>query len=233
MFKFIVSLLYPKKCANCKRFGSYICAFCLSKIHFSDYQICTECQKVSDDGATHTICRKRFSLDGMISSLEYKGVVRKLMRQFKYPPYLSDLKEVLAQLFFEGLVQQEIFMEFNSEKTMLTFVPLQVSTERKRGYNQSKLLAYELANKMGSRVYSCLVCVNQFGTQTSNRNKHFEISRKLKDRIKNQKIVLVDDVTISGENLRECSEILKRNGAKKVLGVTLARSKKIRCGQSA
>jgi predicted amidophosphoribosyltransferase len=41
--------------------------------------------------------------------------------------------------------------------------------------------------------------------------------------IKNKDILLVDDVSTSCATLRECAKILKRNGAKKVYGVTFAR----------
>jgi predicted amidophosphoribosyltransferase len=51
----------------------------------------------------------------------------------------------------------------------------------------------------------------------------FEVNKKHRNMIKNKDILLVDDVSTSCATLRECAKILKRNGAKKVYGVTFAR----------
>ena len=41
--------------------------------------------------------------------------------------------------------------------------------------------------------------------------------------IKNKVIILIDDVTTTGATLAEASHILKQSGAKKVIGVVVAR----------
>jgi competence protein ComFC len=44
-----------------------------------------------------------------------------------------------------------------------------------------------------------------------------------KSEIINKNILLVDDVVTTGSTLMEAAKILKKNGAKKVFGLTLAR----------
>ena len=147
VFDFIASILYPKKCVSCKKSGSYICADCLSKITFLEYQLCGVCQKGSIDGLTHPGCRTQYGIDGIISSIAYKGIVKKLLYQFKYRPFLTELRTPLGSLFYEGLIQQEAFIKFIEGNILMIAVPLHTDRERKRGYNQSELLSLELSKK--------------------------------------------------------------------------------------
>jgi ComF family protein len=180
---------------------------------------------------THPKCRTAYGIDGIISSIAYKGIVKKLLYQFKYKPYLSDLKTILGKLFYEGLIQQEAFEKFVSkENVVITAVPLHKSRERSRGYNQSELLAKELSISLKIPYHKLLIREKQtkpqFELKKEERKKNilgaFSINDKL---IKNHKIanvILVDDITTTGATLRECAKILKQSGVSKVLGVTLA-----------
>lgn len=212
--------------------GGYICAPCFSKITFLDYQFCGICQKGSIDGLTHPKCKTPYAIDGILSSIAYKGIVKKLIYQFKYSPYLSDLKSILGKLLYEGIIQQEAFAKFLENKNVwIVCVPLHVSRERKRGYNQSDLLAKELSVKLEiPYVQNVLIREKQtkpqFELKKDERRKNilgaFGINLKLKTKIRGKNIIIVDDITTTGATLRECGKILKQSGAGKVLGVTLA-----------
>ena len=41
--------------------------------------------------------------------------------------------------------------------------------------------------------------------------------------IKNKKIILFDDIYTTGSTVNECSKILKENGAKEIIVITLAK----------
>lgn len=232
MFNFLVGLLYPKKCIDCRRVGEYVCDDCFVKITFLDYQICSECQKGSIDGLTHPGCKKKVGLDGVISAIAYKGLVKKLLYQFKYPPYLSDLRGVLSALLYEGLIQQPAFVKFmQNPNIVIVPVPLHPGRARKRGYNQAELLAYELSKRLGVEYpLNVLERIRQTKPQFKLSKKErkenidgaFALIENLKLEIKNKNIILIDDITTSGVTLRECAKVLKKGGAGKVLGITLA-----------
>lgn len=232
MFDFIASLLYPKRCVGCKKSGNYICDNCFSKISFLEYQICGICQKGSIDSLTHPKCKTPYSIDGIISSISYKGIVKRLLYQFKYKPFLSDLKVPLSKLFYEGLIQQEAVIKFVSrDNVLVTAVPLHVSRERKRGYNQSELLGKELAKRLDITYMSSILdrlkqTKPQFELTKEQRKENlkgaFALNSRFKQKIKGKQIILVDDITTTGATLRECGKVLKQSGAGKVLGVTLA-----------
>ena len=177
------------------------------------------------------MCKKKYGMEGMLSAVSYKGIVKKLIYQFKYPPYLSDLKTDLTSLLYEGLIQQPVFMNFIEGKNfVIVSVPLHEIRERKRGYNQSELLAVELGKRFDEAVVNCLKRVKTTRPQyklskkerQANIDGAFMMTENLKQKIKNKHVILVDDITTSGITLRECAKILKKGGAGKVLGVTLA-----------
>lgn len=232
MLDFIATLLYPKRCVRCQKGGRYICDNCFATISFLSFQLCAICQKGSIDGLTHPKCTGKFRIDGIISSIAYKGTAKKLIYQFKYKPFLSDLRGILGKLLYEGLIQQESFTKFIENRSVLIIsVPLYKDRERKRGYNQSELLAQELSKKIGL-VYVPKLLIRsrktkpQFELKKEERVKNilgaFEINPKLRTQIKDRRIIIVDDITTTGSTLKECGKILKMSGAKKVLGVTLA-----------
>ncbi len=190
------------------------------------------CQKGSIDGLTHPKCRTRNGIDGIYSAISYKGIVKKLLYQFKYPPYLADLKGILGKLLYEGLIQQEAFIKFlEHDNVMITAVPLHKERERKRGYNQSELLAKGLALSLKKPFVSKVLYRQkqtkpQFDLKKEERAKNilgaFMISSKFKSILKGKSVILIDDITTTGATLRECTKILKKSGAAKVIGVTLA-----------
>ena len=44
------------------------------------------------------------------------------------------------------------------------------------------------------------------------------------DKIKNKKVILIDDVFTTGATINECSKVLKQHGAKKVIGLVIAKT---------
>src|SRR6266705_6000285 len=104
----LLDLLFPKYCVGCRALGSYLCANCFTSISFLDHDICVACQTPAFGGLTHPRCVKRYEIDGVFASLAYKGVVKRLVYQFKYKPHITHLKSELVDLFYEGLIQKEI-----------------------------------------------------------------------------------------------------------------------------
>lgn len=229
-----LDFLFPKYCVNCRNLGDYICANCFSFISFDFSMICLVCNKGSIDGLTHPGCRGKYTIDGAFCGVAYKGIVKKLIYNFKYKPYLADLRNVLTDLFYESLIQNELFMktieQSSNESMALVPIPLYAKRLRKRGYNHAKLLAEGLSERLNLKSIDILKRTkdtkSQFGLKLEDRKKNiknaFSISSNyLITQLPN--IFLVDDILTSGSTLLEGARILKKNGAKKVWGLTLAR----------
>ena len=163
----LLDVLFPKRCVQCKKVGTYICTNCFATIAFIDTMVCTVCQRQAFGGVTHPVCRTRYSIDGVFPSLVYKGVVKKLVYVFKYPPYVTDLKQQLVDLFYEGIIQKEYFISSLQDSVLLVPIPLHAAKFRKRGYNQSALLAQGLAARFSLPLYDCLIRVKQTKPQVS------------------------------------------------------------------
>lgn len=191
------------------------------------------CGKPSWNGLVHPGCKRRGNTDGVLAVVSYKGIIKKLLYQFKYKPYISDLKTPLARLMCEGLIQNETFMSFinSSPQVWITCVPIGKKRELMRGYNQSALLAKEIAIRLGVPfAHNLLLRLRETQPQfelkkeerVENLKNAFGVNGKYSQKLIGKTIIIVDDIATTGSTLRECGKVLKRSGAKRVLGVALA-----------
>jgi ComF family protein len=117
-------------------------------------------------------------------------------------------------------------------------VPLHPARERERGYNQADLLSVGLMRafqKSGSGADLKLhrkilkkirATPPQTGLSLTARHENVRgvFAVRLPELVRDRAIVLVDDVMTTGATLSACASVLKRAGAREVLGVTLARA---------
>lgn len=227
----VLDFIYPKRCVVCKKLGNYICENCFVKLSFDASSLCLVCDKPSFNNLTHPICRKKYTIDGCFSAISYNKIVQKLIYSFKYKPYLSDLENTLTELFYESIIQNENFQKLIADGGwFMVPIPLSEVKLRKRGYNQSEILAKALSKKFKNQTYNLLKRIRdtktQFKLSKNDREKNMKgifAIVKSKSSILNQNIFLVDDIVTTGATLKEAAKALKRNGAKKVFGLTLAR----------
>ena len=226
----LLDFIFPKRCVCCRKHGYYICEKCFAYLSFDTKPLCLFCDKPSFNSLTHPVCRKKFTIDGCFSAVSYNKTAKKLIYSFKYKPYLSDLKNLLLELFYESIIQKEMFMKLMGEGSWLIVpIPLSDSKLRKRGYNQAEILAFELSKRLNIPRKNLLKRVkdtkSQFKLTKKEREKNIKgaFSCNQKSVIRNQNVFLIDDVVTSGATLMEASNILKRNGAKRVIGLTFAR----------
>lgn len=225
----LLDLIFPKYCVNCKTRGEYICANCFSFISFDASMICLVCNRPSIDGLTHPGCQGKYIIDGAFAALLYKGIVKKLIYNFKYRPHLSDLRDSLVDLFYEAIIQNEIFQKIYEDKPTLVPVPLHKARLRSRGYNHARLLGEGLCEKLDLKMIEILERTKdtefQFGLNPKDRKENLQDAFMLntKYKILNTNVFIVDDILTTGSTLLEAAKTLKRKGIKKVWGLTLAR----------
>jgi len=228
----ILDFIFPKRCVNCKKQGSYLCEKCFVYLSFDVKSLCIVCNKPAFNSLTHPICLRKYPIDGCFSALYYNKTTQKLIYNFKYKPFLTDLKTVLIDLFYESIIQNENFnLELKKGEWIFVPIPLSKAKLKKRGYNQAEILAKNLAKKFNSAFQNILKRTKDTKGQVglSNIDKKLNIKDAFDIEIKNQKsppknIFLVDDVVITGSTLKEAARILKKAGAKRVIGLTLARN---------
>ncbi len=227
----ILDFLFPKKCVLCKKIGSFLCPDCFSHLSFDVKSLCLVCNKPSFNGITHPSCKSKYSIDGCFSALSYNKTAKKLIYNFKYKPYLTELKQVLGDLFYESLIQnEELMRQIGNSVWYMVPIPLSKLKLRKRGYNQSEILAKELAKKLNFPIHNLLNRIRDTKTQVGLKVEERRLNIKNAFQVSSQELVvssenvfLVDDLVTTGSTLLEAAKVLRKAGVKKVIGLTLAR----------
>jgi competence protein ComFC len=228
----LLDLIFPKRCLGCGKTGGYFCSFCLNRVSLEPERICPVCQKPSIGGLTHPGCQSPQSIDGLTSIFAYQGVVKKAITKLKYK-FVSDIARDLVELFLSFCGEDRVFSHFcQQEKVCLLSIPLHPSRKRWRGFNQAELLGKMIASNLGVKFLpEVLKRVKKTKPQVKlnkeERRKNirgaFELNSNHRSLITNHSLILFDDVWTSGETLKEATKVLKRNGAKRVWGLTIAR----------
>jgi len=108
-------------------------------------------------------------------------------------------------------------------------VPLSRKSLRERGFNQSLLMARVISKKLNIPLYMDILLktrdtLPQVGLNAKERRKNLRGVFKVSGKIKNQRLLLIDDVMTTGATARECSKTLIKAEAKEVVVITLARA---------
>jgi ComF family protein len=106
-------------------------------------------------------------------------------------------------------------------------VPTATSRVRRRGYDQAKLLARELANRRQIPYLDCLARSgqsHQVGASRRERLRQLSGAFRVRypARVEGAHLVLVDDVLTTGATLEAAAVALKQAGAKKVEAAVFA-----------
>lgn len=233
--KRVLHFLFPRTCFACGcdlpwNTNSSLCVLCEKDLKPTGPLICRRCGVTLKSGGAHCYhCRaskaKTYKCSVIRSSFAFNASSRGLVHGLKYggADYLArEMGKRMAVNFCK-------YPELASAETVMP-VPLFPSRRRKRGYNQSALLARAFAKETG-------LCVDETSlVRTRNTRSQTKLGRK--DRLENMTeaflcrnptgvkgkvILLVDDVATTGATLEGCAAALKAAGAKKVFAYTFAR----------
>lgn len=221
----LLDLVFPKTCLTCGKVGKYICVNCLSKVELLK-PVCPYCEKASIDGFTHSKCRRSFGLDGLTSVWDYDGVIKKAIGALKYK-YATEVGRELSILFIERIQGKLDVLKDG----ILVPVPIFWHKENVRGFNQSIEMGKIIAAKMNWGLKPDLLrkaahTLPQATLSVEDRKKNLKGTFKtsLNNLLNNySNILLFDDVFTTGSTLKEACNTLKKSGAERVWGLTIAR----------
>ena len=234
-------LLFPRRCAACgaKLFGEYerkMCGDCWSDISFLHRPLCRICgmELGGESERNHAcgVCLKKPPPYLMARSVvRYSPVVQKLLYGLKYgadSSVLPGIAEILSQFDMAPFGQCDYIIP----------VPLHLKRLRRRGFNQSMLLAKLMFPKKSQSILQTNILIRTRNTvpQTTldgvKRRKNligaFNLAKKAE--IDQKTICLVDDVFTTGTTVSECSRVFCSYGAKEVKIITLTRVEMSRRG---
>ena len=228
---FIVDALFPKFCLNCGKEGEHLCEDCFSLIEILERQYCPFCPsaKITLEGRTCSVCKRNKNLSGLYCAASYDNfIVKKLVHQFKYEPYIKDIATILANLIINHLANLNKLDGF--ESFFLVPVPLHKKKMKRRGFNQAEEMAKILSPVLKMPVLKdALLKIKataaQIELEKEGREKNIQGAFVCPDPklVENKRIVLVDDIFTTGSTMEECARILRDADAKEVWGMVAAR----------
>lgn len=205
-----------------------MCGVCKSSITGLEHQSCIACQKPAPFGLTHPGCQTPHGADAFISFYDYHNdKLAKIIIAGKYN-FIPHCYHILAKMLATK-IQKEYSYVLLAEAFSLCPIPLHPSRKRWRGFNQAEILCDTLSAELNLPVAHVLTRHKKTKTQKDlkkeQRLKNVLDAFKLtpKADIRNKNIILVDDVATTGATLQEAAKVLKRNGASKIICLTVAR----------
>lgn len=222
--KLIKESLFPVSytCDVCgiETFGSNICPDCLKEMTFNDKVTCPICGRKTVRDEICIECKAKPPLyDCAISALVYESATVNLIYKFKNGG--AYLKDYFADLLYEKLKDYP-------KIDYITFVPMTKKAERKRGYNQARLLAESLSERLNIPVADVIQKVKNTSQQKSLSGKDrannlagsfkAQSGRPLLDKT----VLLVDDILTTGATADAVCYKLFTTGVEKVYFATIA-----------
>ena len=181
---------------------------------------CAFCRKLVTDG--RMLCPDCERALPVLSPLYYTGDVRQSLHRYKFQgaaAYYRIYAELMAACAREhGLTAD-----------LVTWVPLSRKRLRSRGYDQARLLAEEVAGRLGLPCEQTLEKIRnnpaQSGTSgAEERQKNVLGVYRAVTSFAGEHVLLVDDIVTTGATLSEAAKELLNAGAEQVSGLTLART---------
>ena len=229
----VVDLVFPPRCPLCGEglaAQSGLCSGCWAELAIPGQPSCTSCQRPFDSStATGSICAVCLAdpprHDGIAAGTLYNDASRTLILALKHGHRIA-LAPMLARLIAAQLPAEV------GPGWLIVPVPLHRWRLWSRGFNQSALLAGELAKATRAELLvDALVRTRRTPTLGGLGRKAraralagaIAVNPRRASRLSGAKVLLVDDVLTSGATSDACVGVLKRARADKVVVACFAR----------
>ena len=217
--------LIPPRCLICGSAGdidSGLCTSCREKIRRVPLPVCDICGKsIGTPGVCIACQTKKPEFDRMLVAACYEGVLKDIIHAFKYHRQ-TVFKGFLANLLYERVAHMD------TEIDVITGVPLHWRKSVQRGFNQSSLIAKDVAKLTGVEFRHSVLrkikgTVAQVGLDRKTRLKNLKGTLQAYG-VEGKAVMVVDDVITTGATAAEAAMALKKAGATYVLFAGVARA---------
>ncbi len=219
----LIDIIYPKTCEACEEplLGGekLICTQCLLSLprtnaHLEPDEL-IERRFWGKVDVAHTLAYVRFSK---------KSKVQRMLHQLKYKNK-PELGVFLGELYGRDLKAAG----FDKNIDLIIGVPLHSQKEKQRGYNQADCIAEGLSKAL-EVPYSTSIARKAVSTDTQTKKSRFERFLNVRDafeindkeKIKDKRIAIVDDVLTTGSTIESFANTLLENGCAGISVITIA-----------
>lgn len=225
------SLFFPWPCSICgelQKYAGVVCEPCGRSLPRIPDRCCRICGAPFPEHWRVKVCpdcyTKRPELTRIRSVFLYEGPVIQMLHDIKFG------KRARPLLFFAEELYLLVLRRFPRSIDAIVPVPLHRVREWERTFDQAALLAEHLQRFSGIPLRKALIRRKNTPPQTSlsgqarrkNLRGAFRL-RKGEQRLP-RSILLIDDVITTGATLEACARILRKAGARRIYGLTIARA---------
>lgn len=218
--KYLYNLILPNRCPGCNAIlqaEELVCDTCGEHMLIEHDAVCHIC------GKSPCLCGKRdFSYDRAVAACSYAdetipAVIRLKRSENTNFAYFS------ARILAERIRYSLNYGNFD----YVMPVPMHISKQRRRGYNQAALIAKEIAGFLEIPYRDDVLY--------KNKTRHAQHELNAQERALNvssfgihdislegKRILLCDDVLTTGNTMSRCAALLKQNGAEAVVAAAAA-----------
>ncbi|MBL7874822.1 MAG: ComF family protein [Cyclobacteriaceae bacterium] len=210
-----VSLFFPNYCMGCSlalfKGEEILCTRCIRDLPKTGYH-------TQEDNPIKLRLTGRLQINHAMAFLKFRktGIVYHLLHQLKYNNH-PEIGVRLGKIYGKDLRDSGL----NDQFDLIVPVPLHPTRKRKRGYNQSACFAEGLSSVLNIPWDESITTRKVF-TQTQTRKTKVERWENVKEvfavlqaeKIKDARILLVDDVMTTGATLEACGRHLVDAGCR-------------------
>ena len=210
--RLLLDMVYPNRCP-----------FCDDYIPFDEYY-CTDCADRLSPPPEHDGFR---DIDFFASVTEYDAYSKPLVNKMKKESDGYALS-VAAFMIFRSITEAKLLSDID----IVTYVPMRRRDKLRRGYNQTAVIARELAQIADKPCAALLKKVRDTSQQktlgAADRRKNVKDAFVCKrGNLSGKKVLIIDDVCTTGSTLSEAAAKLKSAGASMVIAAVFAKTGKI------
>ncbi|MDE5600980.1 MAG: ComF family protein [Clostridia bacterium] len=202
-----------------------LCGECTSKLPIIPEHICLVCgTPILDEADYCNRCQQNeYKFLRNRAPLVYDGIAKDMVYKLKF----GGKKYIASTL---GAMMTDEFLKRNMQADIAVYIPMTYDEEKKRGFNQSELLAREVGERLNMPVLPALIKTRDTAAQKQLTRKEREENLKgvfacVFDEVKGRKMLLIDDVFTTGATANACASALIKGGAREVSVLTAAVTK--------
>lgn len=232
VIQFVLDALFPPQCipcgkklSRCSRFST-ICDDCFARIPIRTGFSCAECGRRLP--ALVNTCHKDVPVVAAATDFKNKEA-QALIHALKYNS-IADAAVPLA-VILNSYIAQYLPASVAPQLSIVP-IPLHPKRMRARGFNQSELLGTELAKlDMRVTIYPAFLTRTRHTASQTTAPNHDKRRENVKDAFTahvdtaiDGHLFILDDVCTSGSTITEASRTLRAQGARKSIGLVIARA---------
>lgn len=216
----VFDVIAPYDCLMCSAEATLVCSWCWPELFELTPPRCFSCLLDSPNAAVCSKCRTNTSLQHVWVVTPYRGGAKALVRCMKIEAQRQGCV-LIARAMHESAPQ---FID-----VWVVPVPTSTARIRERGFDHSALIAQEFARLRGlpyRQMLGRLGRTKQAGASKTERAKQIMGVYQVRSpaHVKQQKILLIDDVITTGATLKEVARVLRKAGVAQVDALVFAQT---------